>query len=706
MITPAREWWTETALSESGLPDIPDTRQGVNALAARLNWRDHPSLARRRVGRGGGWEYHWKLLPSRAQTKLITAEKIRLPEVRADRGEVWQWFDGLPQAVKDKAAERLTIIQQVEALENAIGRNVAVYTIAHQASIAPRTIWNWLGLIMGVMIEDRLAYLAPRHRAAERQDARVECREFFDYLKGDFLRVDGPSFKAAYDNALKIARANGWPVLKDRTARRRMDDIPLVTRIFAREGVAGLEKCFPPQTRDRTDMVAMEGVVADCHKFDVFVRWPGVEKPMRPQVVVFQDLYSGRVLSWRIDRDPNKVAVMSAFGELIEGYGIPRHCLFDNGREFANKWLTGGTKTRFRFKIREDDPLGVLPQLGIQIHWARPHHGQAKPVERTFRDFADRIARDPRFAGAYVGHKPDAKPENYGSRAIPLEDFVRIVGEGIEDHNARPGRLSPICNGRSLDATFAESYADAPVRKATEEQRRLWLMGQEVVTLHATHGQIRVRWGGAADHAEYWSDWMNEYAGQKVVARFDPEDLNGGLHLYALGGEYLGFAETKVKTPFFDLAGAREAAAQDRRRKKAYKAYLDAARPVDVAQVAAALNAIDRPESQAMESKVVELAQKARGPVIDRPVPAVEEGAVKGSEHEAFIVAFNDHRKPAEPGETPADRFWRALQIEQRSEAGQEIGRAEAEFWNRYTDTPEYRSQRRAYDTWGSSAIG
>lgn len=706
-MTPAPEWWTETALAESGLPDIPDSRQGVNALSRRLNWRNHPQFARRREDRGGGWEYHWKLLPLRAQTKLIAAEKAAVPEPRRDRDEVWSWFDGLPQAVKDKARDRLTVIDQVEAMERGLGRNLAVEMIAQEAGVSARSVWNWFGLIMGVPAEDRLAYIAPRHRAVERQVARAEAPDFFNYLKGDYLRVDGPSFRAAYDNAVKIAKAKGWPWLKPRTADRRMKEIPRVTRVFAREGVAGLEKCFPPQTRDRTQMVAMEGVVADCHKFDVFVQWPGVEKPMRPQIVVFQDIYSGRVLSWRIDRDPNKVAVMSAFGELIEDYGIPRHCLFDNGREFANKWLTGGTETRFRFKVREDDPLGVLPQLGIKMHWARPYHGQSKPVERTFRDFADRIARDPRFAGAYVGHKPDAKPENYGSRAIPLEDFVRIVGEGVEDHNAREGRLSETCKGRSFDQTFAESYARTPVRKATDEQRRLWLMGQHVVKLHANHGQIRVRWGGADEgHAEYWSEWMNEYAGQKMVARFDPEDLNAGLYLYALGGEYLGFAETKVKTPFFDLVGAREAGAQDRRRKRAHKAYLEAARPVDVAAVAAALDQIDRPEPPAMDSKVVELVQKARGPIIDRPVPAPDEGAVKQGEHEAFILAFEARRAAPAQEESAADRFWRALDVERKSEAGAPIGSAEAEFWNRYRDTPEYRSMRRAYDQWGASAIG
>lgn len=58
------------------------------------------------------------------------------------------------------------------------------------------------------------------------------------------------------------------------------------------------------------------------------------------------------------------------------------------------------------------------------------------------------------------------------------------------------------------------------------------------------------------------------------------------------------------------------------------------------------------------------------------------------------------------PEETPADRFWRALEVERRAAAGEPVGTAEAEFFSRYRDTPEYRSQRRLYEQWGEKAIG
>lgn len=705
---PAQEWWTTDALAASGLPDVPTTRQGVDALAARNDWRADPALARRRQGRGGGWEYHWKALPVRAQAVLLKAAQAPEAEApgRMDRGTAWAWFDGLPEAVKTKARDRLHLVRKVEELSTPMGRHLAVVTVAKEAAVAERTLWGWLAMIEGVDASDMLAYLAPRHRAAA--PAREKCGaspEFLDRLKADYLRLAGPSFASAYDRVADLCRAKGWGIMTSRTARRWLDaNVPRVSQIYAREGEKGLARCFPPQIRDRSTLTAMEGVNADCHKIDVFVRWPGIEKPVRPQIVGFQDLYSNKILAWRVDLDPNKVAVMSAFGDLVGDFGIPRHCLFDNGREFANKWLTGGTATRFRFKVREDDPLGVLPMLGIQVHWATPAHGQAKPIERGFRDFADRIARHPAFEGAYVGNRPDAKPENYGNRAIPLEEFLAVLDQGIRDHNARPGRLGPITKGRSFDETFAESYAAAPIRKATDAQRRLWLMGQEVRKLDRNHGALKLH------ENSYWADWMNELAGQRVVARFDPEDLHAGLNIYSLQGEFLGFAECRERTGFFDLVGAKLHARQKAQVRRIEKKKLAAMRPLTAADLAAELAALPVPESPLVEAKVVQLVpDRVRATLIDRPVPQAEVTPEQQARHEAFLLEFRraEEAVPEDrPDEAPADRWHRALEIEARSEAGQRIGVAEAEWLDIYRTTPEYIRFRMFAEDFGAGAAG
>ncbi|AZV77911.1 hypothetical protein EBB79_08395 [Parasedimentitalea marina] len=87
---------------------------------------------------------------------------------------------------------------------------------------------------------------------------------------------------------------------------------------------------------------------------------------------------------------------------------------------------------------------------------------------------------------------------------------MKVVAEGVEEHNLREGRLSPTARGRSFDETFAESYATAPIRKATEDQRRLWLMGQETGKLNKDNGQLQLF------RNFYHSDWMSERAGKRL----------------------------------------------------------------------------------------------------------------------------------------------------------------------------------------------
>jgi len=232
-------------------------------------------------------------------------------------------------------------------------------------------------------------------------------------------------------------------------------------------------------------------------------------------------------------------------------WGVPAGCLLDNGRAFASKAITGGAKTRFRFTIRPEDPTGLLTALGVEIHWATPYRGQSKPIERGFRDLCDHGAKHPAFAGAYTGNRPDAKPENYGSKAIDLAVFVRVVNRIIAAHNARLGRRTETARGGSFDQAFEASYARAPIRRATPEQMRMALLAADRVTTDRKSGAISFHGN------RYWSEALSGIAGDKVTVRFDPDDLTQDLHVYALDGRYLCDAEAVDATGFLDTASAK-----------------------------------------------------------------------------------------------------------------------------------------------------
>lgn len=710
---PHRHWWTADELAEAGLPDMPATKRNINKMADRLGWRTTPGCARRRPGRGGGWEYHWSVLPMAARRALL-ASAAREPEERPARDAAWAEYEALPDRDKEKAADRLRALQFAEGLHRSgCTQVVAMAEAAREQGVSPRTLYNWAEMVEGVAHADRLAYLAPRHRMARRRAvARAEVsEEFWNYLKSDYLRLERPSFSSCYRRAARVAREEGWETAPERTMRRRLDaEVSPLTITLCRKGVDALKRLYPAQTRDRLSLHALEAVNADYHRFDVFVRWPaepgsnsGEGEIVRPQLVAFQDIYSGRILSWRIDRTPNKVGVSLALGDLIERFGIPARVVLDNGREFANKFLTGGVPTRYRFKVKDDDIPGVLTTLGVQVHWATPYSGQSKPIERAFRDLADDIARDPRFAGAYTGNRPDAKPENYGSAAIPLEAFLRIVAAGIEEHNARPGRRGQTTAGRSILETFEASYASAPIRKATAEQRRLWLMGAEGVRADSRTGLVRFMGN------EYWAEWLHEVAGQKLVARFDPADLRGGLHLYALSGEYLGLAGCREAGGFFDIEEAREHAAARRAWIKAEKQAAVAARRFDAAQLGTWLDGVAAaaPSAEPIEARVVRpvFDKPARPAPVARPLSAEEQ-----DERAAFVADFGEHAARAAAANIDKDdaraRFARALEMEARLADAEPLTRDQERWLEGYRTTPEYAAHKAVQADFGTGNSG
>jgi putative transposase len=603
----AQQWFTAVEVAALALPGVPGEAKNVLLMADRENWRRPEWIGtrwRKREARGGGFEYHWSVLPPDARLAWsvahsvvdIEAERIAA-ETRAGMATRWAAFSALPEARQREAVRRLQALDQVRQMVRDTGRPKlhVMIEVAAAFSVKRSTLYNWEKLVAGVHRLDWLPALMPRHTG---RTATADCAEAaWDWLRAAYLRPEQPRFSDCYRDLQAVARAQGWAIPSQATLWRRIGKIPFEARVLGREGLDALKRRYPAQQRDRTSLHAMEAVNADGHKIDVFVRWPDGDI-VRPILIVFQDLYSGKILSWRADRSENLEAVRVAFGDMIEAFGVPDHCTLDNTRTFASKRLTGGMSNRFRFKVKPDEPHGIMTTMGIKVHWSTPYSGQSKPIERAFRDFAGNVAKHPEFAGAYVGNNPMAKPENYGSKAVALDSFLAVVSGRIAEHNARDGRRSAVCGGNlSLDAAFEASYATSEIRKASEAQRRLWLMAAE---------DIVVRIDGVHFHGNrYWDDCLVPLVGKKVSIRFDPELLQEPLHIYRLDGGYLGAAPCLAAVGFYDAEAAREHGRRRRSWIKARRAMLDAERRMSILEAAAMMPRAAAPP--APETKVVRL---------------------------------------------------------------------------------------------------
>ncbi len=199
-----------------------------------------------------------------------------------------------------------------------------------------------------------------------------------------------------------------------------------------------------------------------------------------------------------------------------------------------------------------EEPLGLLTIVGTQIHWATPGHGQAKPIERAFRDLTEIVSMHPACAGAYTGNNPLAKPEDYGKRAIPLAEFERLIAWGMAEYNAREGRTTENARGRSFNETFAASLAaGAPVGRAAPEQLKLALLAADNLRCNSKTGEINLYGNG------YYNPVLYGYAGQKVTVRFDPSDLQSEIHVYKTTGEFICSAKVSAAVGFYDVDGSK-----------------------------------------------------------------------------------------------------------------------------------------------------
>ncbi|MBX9358310.1 hypothetical protein K5M33_16435, partial [Chromobacterium vaccinii] len=451
-----KEWFTIPELAAHKLPGLPQTRRGIDFLAQNSGWKHIEGKARKAERRGGGWEYHIDLLPQSARTRLLVVHSAPANDDRDAEAEkkaaLWTRFEALSADVKaecEKRLEILTFIDELLAAGAAADMTSAVLIAVRRYGVSRASIYNWRAQLHHLPRADWLPALAPASTASKQPSACSQ--EAWEFLTADYLRPERPSFSACYRRMVKVAKKNKWtPVPSERALRRRLDaEVPAEVQTLARDGKEKAKMLYPAQRRTRAHLHAMQVVNMDGHKLDVFVKVPWSEAPVRMFLLGIQDLYSGKILSWRLSDSENKETVRLVIGDMVEKFGIPEGIVLDNGRAFASHWISGGTANRYRFKVKDEDPRGLLTTLGIEIHWTNPFSGQSKPIERAWRDLAENISKHPFCAGAYTGNTTANKPENYGTRAIPLADFHMHVAEQVAEHNAQAGRRSANCAGRS-----------------------------------------------------------------------------------------------------------------------------------------------------------------------------------------------------------------------------------------------------------------
>ncbi len=443
------------------------------------------------------------------------------------RQALWQRFEAATAKQKERARQNLEILQaHDELVKSGISQTDTLFQLSKRfgKGTSKSTVIRLRNSVEGVDKSDWLPLLMPGWKgnccqATYTEDARQWIRE-------NFLILSKPALRAVYRRAQNLALRNGWVIPSYDAVKRDIESIPLPVRVLLREGEKALSKMYPSPERDYSTLQIHDIWVTDGRKADVFVKWED-GTVSRPILVAWMDVRSRKILGWEIDQTENADLIRLAFKKAAENsHAIPREALMDNGRGFASKTITGGIQNRYRFKVREDDPLGILPMLGIAVIWALPGRGQSKPIEPFFKNIAE-MEKSREFSGAYCGNTPLTKPENFNEKnAVPIALYRAGVAAEMQAYNARTGHRGHAMNKRSPDQVYDALIGNAIVRVPTEEQLRLCLLTAESVKLQEDFAVYVLE-------NRYRADQMAKLDRKHIyTARFNPLDATEDILLY------------------------------------------------------------------------------------------------------------------------------------------------------------------------------
>lgn len=487
-----------------GLACWPHSESASIRRIKREGWQSLPdTLARQRSGRegGGGFEYHYSLLPEALQA-AVASQRAQVAitgrmevEAERDRRQVEALrvsaLSASARAVMEARTEVLVsidgfAISRGETRAWAIARFVeAVAALAERQEIEGR---RDRGEILtpreAASLSRRLVLTAPDgfqiapERVAEANDRAkggVEISErtiqrwfkardergifalapvppkqqadipagFYDFLK--FWAIPSkPSVPEAYlEYSTAVAQRTGVQLMTvtleqvQYVMRHRLKGLD---KYVGREGLLTLRSRMAYVTRTTEDMWPTTVYTADGKTFDAEVADPTSGRPMRPEITSVLDVATRKCVGYAVSRKENVIAVTEALRRSCSAHGICAIFYTDRGAGYKNKVFDGDDGAALG---------GLMGRLGITKYHALPYNSQAKGIVERFNAVWNNLAKKfPSYIGSdmdkeakQASHKETRREirEIGVARGLPSwAEFVASVEKTIADYNDRP----------------------------------------------------------------------------------------------------------------------------------------------------------------------------------------------------------------------------------------------------------------------------
>ncbi|HDL1137809.1 TPA: Mu transposase C-terminal domain-containing protein [Mannheimia haemolytica] len=634
-----KEWFLAKEIA--GLSGVPELPNSVSRLATKEGWQ------KRQIQgvRGVTYEYHLTSLPIETQQQLrLNAALAVIPQAaelqpKRDDPALIARLNNATDKGRDKAKGKAEACMQLQAfLDQGFSYTQAEAGAATAKNVSQGSLKNWYYKVKGHPVHLWQAILISESGRSKKPQLKAKItEEAWDCFLADYLRPEKPDLRASYRRTQAIAKQYGWQIASLQTFQRRvLAEVPYEVILLKREGANAVAKLVPALQRTVKDILAGEWINGDGYQHNVFVKWHTGEI-VRPKTWFWQDVRTRKILGYRTSISENTDSIRHALMDVIFNVGIPKTLTLDNTRAAANKAMTGGIENRYRFKHTELDPKGIMPILGIDVHFTSilygEGHGQAKPIERAFGrgGIGEKIDKRPELSGFYTGRNAQETPDNYngGKDGVDYNTFLKAIAAGIEEYNSQTERHTEMCRGElSFNQVWERDYHPGNVRQASPEQLRLLFLQAETVSIKR-NGSFTLKAAGKLYGLTnvYWAESLIGITDKKVVARFDPDDLHGNVYVYNLEGQFLAEAVCREAKGFGDTSASREQGRLYQKVVKSAKAQAEALELLEAHELASLAPQVDVPEP--IEKKVKEVLVK-----------------------EDFIVDFNTVRKATVVEET------------------------------------------------------
>ena len=620
-----KSYYSAQELVELNLEILPKTKKAILTMAKREGWKSQD-----RQGKGGGFEFAVKSMPEDVQAEIVVklgkSAVKNLPVLAEESAPVdaqllWATYEQGTTKQQQKAQMKLGIMFAVAELVNGGVKILdALALVCHkhnqdgEKTVTVSAIKSWWYQIKDADRSLWLPLLMDSYGAHSESREATFTPEAWAFFRADYFRNERPQFGSCYERLKRAASANGWVIPSPSSIKRKiLREIPKTHQTYLRDGTYALSRMYPSLIRTVAGIEAMEWVNGDGYKHNVWVRWHNGHI-IRPKTWLWQDVRTRKILAYRCDESENTNMIRLALLDVVNKYGIPKHLTIDNTKAAANKKMTGGVKNRYRFKVREDEVQGIIPALGIQLHWTTVRYGrgrgQAKPIERAFSHggLGELVDKHPLLAGYHAGDNALDKPDNYqGNKAgVDYESFILALEEGIQMFNERQDRATEICQGKlSFNEAFERDYAVAEKRWATPEQLRYLLTLHEEVTLKE-NGTFTLKAGGEVQglRNRYEAYELIGTNHKKVVVRYDPNNLHDAVWVYSLDGTYLAEAHCTVDAAFGDTTAAQDHSRKEREFVRHTQKAAKAAQDMAIQEAAAYMPPVEFEENQEAEAQM------------------------------------------------------------------------------------------------------